>query len=167
MKTKLEHECQLYSAIYHSSLITRVISCSDNQLHNRSNSTNSASTQIYNRNRYICRSFSVRSNNLTNTNTSTVLNPSADGLRSHGGENIVRKREARITKASIAITLMFVICHTPRIIPNVMEVALEQDAFPKVSYYDSFVLTFFKTHYLLHGFFVNFMANRLLKINNF
>ena len=56
-----------------------------------------------------------------------------DGLRSHGGENILRKREARITKASIAITIMFVICHTPRVVPNVMEVALEQDAFPKVS----------------------------------
>jgi len=54
-----------------------------------------------------------------------------DGLRSHGGENILRKREARITKASIAITIMFVICHTPRVVPNVMEVALEQDAFPK------------------------------------
>lgn len=59
----------------------------------------------------------------------------SDGLRSHGGENIVRKREARITKASIAITIMFVICHTPRVIPNVMEVALERDAFPKVINY--------------------------------
>ena len=60
----------------------------------------------------------------------------SDGLRSHGGENIVRKREARITKASIAITIMFVICHTPRVIPNVMEVALERDAFPKVINYN-------------------------------
>jgi hypothetical protein len=56
-----------------------------------------------------------------------------EGLRSHGGENIVRKREARITKASIAITIMFVFCHTPRVIPNLFEVLGDPSTFPKVT----------------------------------
>ena len=47
----------------------------------------------------------------------------ANGLRSHGGGGTVRKREARITKASIGITVMYLICHTPRVIPNLYETA--------------------------------------------
>ena len=60
---------------------------------------------------------------------------STDGLRSHGGAvNIVRKRETRITRASIAITVMFVLCHTPRVVPNVLEVFLEPSSFPRVRF---------------------------------
>ena len=56
-----------------------------------------------------------------------------EGLRiHHGGESLVRKREARITKASIGITIMFLICNTPRVIPNLVEVLMDQKAFPKV-----------------------------------
>ena len=56
-----------------------------------------------------------------------------EGLRiHHGGESLVRKREARITKASIGITLMFLVCNTPRVIPNVVELLMGQNAFPKV-----------------------------------
>lgn len=46
-----------------------------------------------------------------------------DGLRSHGGGGTVRKREARITKASIGITVMYLLCHTSRVIPNLYETA--------------------------------------------
>ena len=56
-----------------------------------------------------------------------------EGLRSHGGENLIRKREARITKASIGITVMFVVCHTPRVIPNLFEVLVDPSTFPKVN----------------------------------
>lgn len=58
-----------------------------------------------------------------------------EGLRSHGSsENTVRKIEARITKASIGITIMFLVCHTPRVIPNLFEVLVDQNTFPKVSF---------------------------------
>ncbi|XP_059096177.1 G-protein coupled receptor daf-37-like isoform X2 [Tigriopus californicus] len=43
-------------------------------------------------------------------------------------ENVLRKREARITRASIAITIMFVICHVPRCIPNVMEILRPEES---------------------------------------
>ena len=61
-----------------------------------------------------------------------ILNAN-EGLRiHHGGESLVRKREARITKASIGITLMFLVCNTPRVIPNLVELLMGQNAFPKV-----------------------------------
>ena len=52
-----------------------------------------------------------------------LTNSQTSGLRSHGGGGTVRKREARITKASIGITVMYLICHTPRVIPNLYETA--------------------------------------------
>ena len=52
----------------------------------------------------------------SNLNGSTVL---ANGLRIHyKGNNTLRKIEFRITKASIGITIMYLICHSPRIITN-------------------------------------------------
>ena len=66
-----------------------------------------------------------------NRNHSLPSSSNIEGLRiHHGGENLVRKREARITKASIGITIMFLICNTPRVIPNLFEVLA--DEFPKV-----------------------------------
>ena len=52
----------------------------------------------------------------------SVHNNDNNQLRSHGGGGTVRKREARITKASIGITLMFLICHAPRVLPNLNEI---------------------------------------------
>ena len=72
----------------------------------------------------------ARNNSLPNTEG---ISNSNEGLRIHnGGESLVRKREARITKASIGITIMFLICNTPRVIPNLVEVLMDQNAFPKV-----------------------------------
>ena len=52
----------------------------------------------------------------SNLNGSTIL---ANGLRIHyKGNNTLRKIEFRITKASIGITIMYLICHTPRVITN-------------------------------------------------
>lgn len=47
-------------------------------------------------------------------------------------ENTLRKREMRITNASIVIVIIFVICHSPRFLPNVIELFLKQQEFPKV-----------------------------------
>ena len=44
-----------------------------------------------------------------------------NGIIRRSCENTLRRREARITRASIAITVMFVVCHAPRCIPNLME----------------------------------------------
>ena len=44
-------------------------------------------------------------------------------LRIHyKGENSLRKMESRITKASIGITIVYLICHTPRAITNLSEI---------------------------------------------
>ena len=64
----------------------------------------------------------------------SVHNNENNQLRSHGGGETVRKRETRITKASIGITLMYLVCHTPRVIPNLNEIiANENEAMPSVS----------------------------------
>ena len=73
-----------------------------------------------------------RARNHSLSNPEVILNGN-EGLRiHHGGESLVRKRETRITKASIGITIMFLICNTPRVIPNLVEVLMDQKAFPKV-----------------------------------
>ena len=73
-----------------------------------------------------------RARNHSLPNSEGILNGN-EGLRIHnGGESLVRKRETRITKASIGITVMFLICNTPRVIPNLVEVLMDQNAFPKV-----------------------------------
>lgn len=80
------------------------------------------------------RIFSLKSmSRKTSTVTINSTNPQ-DGLRIHlNGENLIRKREARITKASIGITIMFLICHTPRVIPNLFEFLVDPNSFPGVS----------------------------------
>ena len=61
----------------------------------------------------------------SNLNGSIVL---ANGLRIHyKGNNSLRKIEYRITKASIGITIMYLICHTPRVITNLSEILVDED----------------------------------------
>ena len=56
----------------------------------------------------------------SNLNGTTIL---SNGLRIHyKGNNSLRKMESRITKASIGITIMYLICHTPRVITNLSEI---------------------------------------------
>lgn len=81
-----------------------------------------------------CRRFSSRQRSSVSV-VNKINIQKLDGLRSHGSsENTVRKIEARITKASIGITIMFLICHTPRVIPNLFEVLVDQSTFPKVGF---------------------------------
>ena len=61
----------------------------------------------------------------SNSNGSTIL---ANGLRIHyKGNNTLRKIEFRITKASIGITIMYIICHTPRVITNLTIILVDKD----------------------------------------
>ena len=40
------------------------------------------------------------------------------------GENELKKREVRLTRISISIVLIFIICHVPRCIINILELSL-------------------------------------------
>ena len=49
--------------------------------------------------------------------------------RNRGGENseeALRKRDIRLTRVAIIIVCIFIICHLPRFIPNVVEMFLSQ-----------------------------------------
>ena len=61
----------------------------------------------------------------SNLNGTTIL---SNGLRIHYKvDNSLRKMESRITKASIGITIMYFICHTPRVITNLSEILVDKD----------------------------------------
>ena len=52
----------------------------------------------------------------SNSNSTTIL---SNGLRIHYKVgNSLLKMESRITRASIGITIMYLFCHTPRVITN-------------------------------------------------
>ena len=40
-----------------------------------------------------------------------------------------RKRDARFTRAAIFMVVAFVVCHGPRIIPNVLELVMDHEDF--------------------------------------
>ena len=42
---------------------------------------------------------------------------------------VLRKRDARFTRAAIFMVVAFVICHAPRIIPNMAELFMGVDEF--------------------------------------
>lgn len=54
------------------------------------------------------------------------------GQLRRSGEHTLRKREVRITRTSVALTLMFLICHAPRFIPNITEIVCGHRNLPKV-----------------------------------
>jgi hypothetical protein len=62
-----------------------------------------------------------------------VLTKRLQQASSSHSSNVIRKREVRITRACIAITLMFVVCNTPRCVPNLMEIFMKPEDFPHVS----------------------------------
>ena len=47
-------------------------------------------------------------------------------------EHELKKRDAKYTRASVVMVIVFVVCNTPRFVPNVMELFISQDQFPKV-----------------------------------
>ena len=58
----------------------------------------------------------------------------SSGIRRVGGlnESEFKKRDFKYTRASVAIVIVFVICNTPRLVPNVMEIFISMEDFPKV-----------------------------------
>ena len=59
----------------------------------------------------------------------------ANSLRRVAGvnEHELKKRDAKYTRASVVMVIVFVVCNTPRFVPNVMELFIDQIQFPKVS----------------------------------
>ena len=43
-----------------------------------------------------------------------------------------KKRDAQYTRASVVMVMAFIVCNTPRFIPNVMEIFVELDQWPQV-----------------------------------
>ena len=68
----------------------------------------------------------------TSASVATANPGSSDPNLRRSCESVLRKRETRITRASIAITVMFVVCHLPRCIPNIMEIFLSSEDSPRV-----------------------------------
>ena len=64
----------------------------------------------------------LKRNNSTHSSTR-----SENGIRRNVGHNqssdALRKRDVRLTRISIIIVIVFILCHFPRIIPNVAEMA--------------------------------------------
>ena len=46
-----------------------------------------------------------------------------------------KKRDAQYTRASVFMVVAFVVCNTPRFIPNVMEIFIELNKWPQVRIY--------------------------------
>ena len=57
--------------------------------------------------------------------------------RSGRGEEAMRKRDIRLTRIAIVIVGVFLACHLPRFIPNIVEMLF---GLPPVIYYDRFLL---------------------------
>lgn len=54
----------------------------------------------------------------------------------HGGhvnEAAYKKRDAKYTRAAVVMVVAFVVCNTPRFVPNIMEIFIKLDDFPSVS----------------------------------
>ena len=62
----------------------------------------------------------LKRNNSTHSSTR-----SENGIRRNVGQSsdALRKRDVRLTRISIIIVIVFILCHFPRIIPNVAEMA--------------------------------------------
>lgn len=62
------------------------------------------------------------------------LNQSSSTLkRNAANEREMKKRDAKYTRASIVMVVLYIICNTPRVIPNVMEILIAVEEFPFVS----------------------------------
>ena len=55
--------------------------------------------------------------------------------RSGRGEEALRKRDIRLTRIAIAIVGVFIACHLPRFIPNIVEMVTSMPQVKKVSFY--------------------------------
>ena len=70
----------------------------------------------------------VRSGTVSGVSTPTRI-------RRTGGLNEAeyKKRDGKYTRASVVMVLAFMVCNTPRMVPNIMEIFISQDEFPAVS----------------------------------
>ncbi|TRY62997.1 hypothetical protein TCAL_11176 [Tigriopus californicus] len=48
-----------------------------------------------------------------------------------GNEREMKKRDAKYTRASVVMVLVFVVCNAPRLIPNIMEIFISYQDFPR------------------------------------
>lgn len=57
-------------------------------------------------------------------------------IRRVGGLNeaAYKKRDAKYTRASVVMVVAFVVCNTPRFVPNIMEIFISLDEFPSWGY---------------------------------
>ena len=60
----------------------------------------------------------------------------AEGIRrTAANEREMKKRDAKYSRASVFMVLLFVVCNAPRAIPSFMEIAMGVMAMPEVSRY--------------------------------
>lgn len=66
--------------------------------------------------------------------TPAAIAASVSGIRRVGGltEAEFKKRDAKYTRASVVMVVAFVVCNTPRFVPNIMEIFIGQEHFPQV-----------------------------------
>ena len=56
----------------------------------------------------------------------------SSGIRRAGGgvnESEFKKRDSKYTRASVVMVVIFVVCNTPRVVPNIMEMIFGQEWF--------------------------------------
>ena len=99
--------------------------------------------------------------------------------RSGRGEEAMRKRDIRLTRIAIAIVGVFIACHLPRFIPNIVEMVTSMPQVKKVSFYFSerlkkvlsnpfYVILIFThdVHFVFQWFAIIISVNSLLQIIN-
>ena len=97
--------------------------------------------------------------------------------RSGRGEEAMRKRDIRLTRIAIAIVGVFIACHLPRFIPNIVEMVTSMPQVKKESVFyfqwtiekNSFhvILTFFNVvRFVFQWFAIIISVNSLLQIIN-
>jgi hypothetical protein len=71
---------------------------------------------------------------LSSRQSSAATEVHHQGIRRVGGINeaAYKKRDAKYTRASVVMVVAFVVCNTPRFVPNIMEIFLSLEDFPQV-----------------------------------
>ena len=80
-------------------------------------------------------SGSIKSKDLSHPRQHFSRQGTSYSMRRVGGLNEAefKKRDAKYTRASVVMVVAFVVCNTPRFVPNFMEIIVGLDAIPQVS----------------------------------
>lgn len=79
--------------------------------------------------------MTTSSNRLNRRRSSSIENQVTSAtIRRVGGlpESEFKKRDSKYTRASVVMVVAFVVCNTPRFVPNIMEIFIKGESFPKV-----------------------------------